>query len=49
LCWNRRRLISQHRLRTRFNTYGGWWTAFFMADLQNHIWQVMRSRAEAAK
>ena len=41
------RLISQHRLTTRFNAYGGLWTEFFMADIQNHILHVIQVRAEA--
>jgi hypothetical protein len=45
----RLRLISQHRLTTRFNAYGGLWTEWLMADLQNHILHVIKLRAEAGK
>ncbi len=40
------RLVSVHRLTTPFNTYGSWWTKFFMADLQNHILHILKERAE---
>jgi hypothetical protein len=40
---------STHRLTTRFNFYGGLWTDFFMADIQNHILQIVKARAEAGR
>jgi hypothetical protein len=43
------RLISTHRLTTRFNAYGGWWTEWLMADLQHHILHVIQIRAEARR
>jgi hypothetical protein len=42
-------LISQHRLSTRFNAYGGFWTEWMMSDLQNHILHVIKTRAEAGR
>lgn len=41
------RLQSQYRLTTRLNAYGGWWIDFLLADLQNYILGVIKSRAEA--
>jgi hypothetical protein len=37
---------STHRLSTRFNFYGGWWTDFFMRDVQNYILRIVKARAE---
>ncbi len=42
-------LMSNHRLTTRFNDYGGLWTRFFVNDIQGHILQVIKLRAEAGK
>jgi hypothetical protein len=38
---------STHRLSTRFNFYGGLWTDFFMADVQNYILDIVKARSEA--
>jgi hypothetical protein len=43
------RLHSQYRLSTRLNSYGGWWIDFLLADLQNYILGVIKSRAEAVQ
>jgi hypothetical protein len=43
------RLHSQYRLSTRLNAYGGWWIDFLLADLQNYILAVIKSRAEAVQ
>ncbi|MEM7028674.1 MAG: hypothetical protein AAF629_03695 [Chloroflexota bacterium] len=37
---------STYRLTTRFNTYGGLWTDFFMTDIQAYILGIMKTRAE---
>lgn len=40
---------STHRLSTRFNGYGGWWTDLFMRDVQNYILRIVKARAEGAR
>lgn len=39
-------LISEHRLTTRFNSYGARWTRFFLNDFQAYILGVVKARAE---
>jgi hypothetical protein len=41
-------LSSRHRLTTKFNTYGGWWTTFLLDDIQTYILTVVKGRAERA-
>jgi hypothetical protein len=43
------RFSSRHRLSTRFNAYGGLWTDLLMSDLQSHILDIVKARAEASK
>jgi hypothetical protein len=38
---------STHRLSTRFNAYGGWWTDLFMRDVQDYILAIVKERSEA--
>ncbi len=40
-------LYSQHRLSTRFNAYGGWWTDAILADFQSHLLEIIKARSEA--
>ena len=40
-------LSSRHRLSTKFNVYGGFWTDFILGDIQNYILTVVKGRAEA--
>lgn len=40
-------LISTHRLSTSFNAYGGLWTDFILADLQQYILEIVKRRAES--
>jgi hypothetical protein len=42
-------LSSTHRLTTRFNDYGGWWTEWGLREFQNQILHVVKLRAEAQK
>jgi hypothetical protein len=42
----RLRLISQHRLSTRFNNYGSLWTRALMNDFHEHILGVIKRRSE---
>jgi hypothetical protein len=39
-------LSSRHRLSTKFNAYGGFWTDFLLGDIQAYILQVIKQRAE---
>jgi hypothetical protein len=39
-------LYSTYRLTTRFNFYGTVWTDTFIYDIQNHILQIVKQRAE---
>jgi hypothetical protein len=39
-------LSSRHRLTTKINAYGGWWTEFLLGDIQNYILSVVKDRAE---
>lgn len=39
-------LRSQHRVRTRFNTYAGWWADRIMSSVQGEILRVIKARAE---
>ncbi len=41
-------LSSEHRLTTRFNQYGGFWTDWIMRDLQGYILRILKARAEHA-
>jgi hypothetical protein len=40
-------LSSRHRLSTKLNGYGGWWTDFILGDIQDYILAVIKGRAEA--
>lgn len=40
-------LSSRHRLSTKFNAYGGFWTDFLLGDIQHYILEVIKRRAEA--
>ncbi len=42
------RLVSVHRVTTRFNAYAGFWTERVMRDLQSRICDVIRARCENA-
>ena len=42
-------LFSTYRLTTRFNAYGSLWTDFFLRDIQRHILQIVKGRAEAGQ
>lgn len=39
-------LKSTHRLSTRFNLLGGFWTEYIMSDLQSYILDIIQARAE---
>lgn len=39
-------LRSQHRVRTRFNAYAGWWADRIMSSVQGEILRVIKARAE---
>ena len=39
-------LSSEQRLSTRFNFYSHFWTEYLMADLQNYILQIIKTRCE---
>ncbi len=42
-------LSSTHRLTTRFNDYGGWWTQWGLCEFQNQILHVVKLRAESQR
>jgi len=39
-------LSSRHRLATKLNFYGGFWTDLLLRDIQNYILSVIKGRAE---
>ena len=39
-------LSSRHRLNTKLNFYGGFWTDLILRDIQNYILSVIKQRAE---
>jgi Ca2+/Na+ antiporter len=41
------RLWTTHRLSTHFNLYAGFWTELMMAQIQDNLLHVVRTRAEA--
>jgi len=40
-------LGSRHRLSTKLNFYGGWWTDYLLGDIQDYILVIIKNRAEA--
>ena len=42
-------LSSRHRLATKLNSYGGFWTDLILSDIQNYILTVIKGRAELEK
>lgn len=40
-------LSSTHRISTRINGYGSLWTRYILADLQNYILEIIKTRCES--